>query len=44
VIDSVLATPWAQRRELGMRACDFARREWSWETVADKLLGHASAR
>ena len=37
-IDSILAIPFEQRHELELRAAEFARREWSWDTVAGRLL------
>ena len=43
-ISRVLSVPFAERVGMGRRACEFARQQWSWETVADTLLGHASAR
>jgi glycosyltransferase involved in cell wall biosynthesis len=41
-IDRVLDLPWKTRRAYAAAAADYARRVWSWETVADQLLAHAS--
>lgn len=41
-VDAVLALPYERRRELGLKAAGFAREEWSWETVADRLLDVAT--
>jgi glycosyltransferase involved in cell wall biosynthesis len=41
-IDRVLDLPWETRHGYAGAAADYARRVWSWETVADKLLVHAS--
>ena len=41
-IDAILALPYDERRALELKAADFARREWSWETVAARLLGAAA--
>jgi glycosyltransferase involved in cell wall biosynthesis len=41
-VDAVLALPYERRRELELKAADFARREWSWETVAARLLDVAA--
>lgn len=41
-LDRVLALPRQQRGELGLAAADLARRLWSWEGVADRLLALAS--
>jgi hypothetical protein len=43
-VDRIVALPWDVRRDYGMTASRHAQREWSWETVADKLLGYALAR
>lgn len=43
-IDRVLDADWATKRRLGLAAARFASEEWSWETVADKLLRLAAAR
>ena len=37
-IDRVLAIPDAERIELGRAAADLARRRWSWDRVAGRLL------
>jgi glycosyltransferase involved in cell wall biosynthesis len=41
-IDAVLGLPYEERRALELKAADFARREWSWETVAERLLEAAT--
>jgi glycosyltransferase involved in cell wall biosynthesis len=43
-VDRVIGLPWDVRRDYGMKASRHAVKEWSWETVADKLLRHAVAR
>lgn len=42
-VDAVLALPYEERRALELRASELARSEWSWETVASRLL-EAAAR
>ncbi|HEX2293770.1 MAG TPA: glycosyltransferase family 4 protein [Actinomycetota bacterium] len=37
-VDAILSLPYAERRELELAASDLARREWSWDTVAARLL------
>jgi glycosyltransferase involved in cell wall biosynthesis len=37
-IDRVLGAPHSRRVEMGRRAADLARRRWSWEEVASRLL------
>jgi glycosyltransferase involved in cell wall biosynthesis len=44
VLDRILDLPWDERREYGMKVSEYAQKEWSWETVADKLLRHAASR
>lgn len=41
-VDAILALPYEERRELELRAAELARREWSWTTVAERLLGAAT--
>ncbi len=41
-IDAILALPRDERRELELKAAAFAREQWSWETVARRLLELAS--
>ncbi|HEX2058477.1 MAG TPA: glycosyltransferase family 4 protein [Actinomycetota bacterium] len=41
-IDALLAIPYAERRELELHAAEFARKEWSWDTVAQRLLDVAT--
>ena len=40
-IDDLLSIPTEERRELGRSAADLAGQIWSWEHVADALLGAA---
>lgn len=42
-IDAVLALPYDERRELELKAAELARREWSWDVVAARLLEAATA-
>ena len=37
-VDAILALPYGHRRELELKAAELARREWSWATVASRLL------
>jgi glycosyltransferase involved in cell wall biosynthesis len=37
-VDAVLSLPYEERRALELAAAELARREWSWETVASRLL------
>ncbi|MFN2588969.1 MAG: glycosyltransferase family 4 protein [Actinomycetota bacterium] len=41
-VDAILGLPRDERRELELRAAAFAREQWSWETVAERLLEAAS--
>lgn len=41
-IDAILALPYDQRHALELRAAELARKRWSWETVAGRLLELAS--
>jgi glycosyltransferase involved in cell wall biosynthesis len=43
-IDSILALDPVRREEMEGAATSFARRKWSWRTIADDLLRHATAR
>lgn len=41
-VDALLALPYDERRALETTASELARREWSWETVAARLLQAAT--
>lgn len=41
-VDAILALPYEERRELELKAAEFAHREWSWATVAARLLEAAT--
>jgi glycosyltransferase involved in cell wall biosynthesis len=41
-IDRILDIPWEPRRQHATVVSEYARRVWSWETVADELLALAS--
>ena len=41
-IDAILSLPYEERRALELAASELARREWSWETVAERLLEAAT--
>lgn len=42
-VDAILALPYERRREMELAAAELARREWSWTTVAERLLAAATS-
>lgn len=43
-IDSIFDIPAERRAEMSERAVDLARERWSWNVVADRLLGLATTK
>lgn len=42
-VDAILGLPYEKRRALELRASEVARKEWSWHTVAERLLKAATS-